>query len=169
MGSITFTGNQFKVVNDTTLQFNAPDPPPILGTVQVTVSNPLGTSNALSLKIEAADPPVLLAPIMTNYGNKDTLQLGSKPSFVGLVLLSLSNKPSAIPGLISLGLGNNFNELVVLSAVTFDKVGRTSAAFPVPPGLGGKYYYSQIAVIDPANPYAAPVKVSAVAKTLILF
>ncbi len=169
VGPLTLTGNQFKVVSDTSLQFNAPDPPPTLGTVQVTVSNPLGTSNALSLKIEPADPPVLLAPIMTNYGNKDTLQLGSKPSFLGIVLLSLSNKPSAIPGLISLGLGNNFNQLVILSTVTFDKVGRTSASFPVPPGLGGKYYYSQLAVIDPSNPYALPVKVSGTAKTLILF
>ncbi len=169
VGPLTLTGSQFKVVSDTSLQFNAPDPPPALGTIQVTVSNPLGTSNALNLTIEAADPPVLLAPAMSFMANKDTFQLGSKPKFLGLVLLSLSNKASSIPGLISLGLGNNFNELVVLTTVTFDKVGRTSASFIVPAGLGGKYYYSQLAVIDPSNPYALPVKVSGVAKTLILF
>ncbi len=169
VGTVVFKPGQFTVVNDTTLKFNAPEPPPLLGTAQVTVSNALGTSNALSLTFVPADPPRILAPIMSNYGAKDTLLLGSRPNFVGLVLLSLSNKQSTIPGLISLGIGNNFKDLVVLGTVSFDKVGRTSTSFRVPPGLGGKYYYSQAAVFDPANPYAAPVKVTNVAKTFILF
>ncbi len=169
VGNLKYGTGLFKVIDNNTLKFFSPDPPPGLGSLNVVASSASGSSNPLTLTIYPADPPEIVAPKVTWMNRKDHVKGGHKPSHYAILVISGSNKPSVIPGVISLSIGNNFNDLAVCTVSTFDGIGRWETFIPIPPGFGGYSYYLQLIAIDPFNPGKLPVTVSNFTKTYILY
>ncbi|HET6202218.1 MAG TPA: matrixin family metalloprotease [Planctomycetota bacterium] len=139
-----------------------------LGPAAVTATSPGGTSNALVLDVAPADPPVLLVPSLTASYATLVAQTFTVPGRLVVLAVSLSSAPSVLPGVVNLGLGDSFAQILLLPPQVADAAqGRTVASLYVPPGFTGTTVYFQSVSIPPGS--APPFDVSNLAATLIFF
>lgn len=154
----------FVATSPTTIVFT-PRAPFTIATHPVVASNTAGASAPVNLTVTGNDPPVVdLSPILVR-GFPLPLSLHSNPGWVGLPFLSVSNTPSIAPGIVSLGIGSNFTDLVQLSFLVTG--GNGAATFPlvlpaeVPAGL---ILFTQLIAFDPAS-LSLPLAVSNVLRS----
>ncbi|MCI0589360.1 MAG: matrixin family metalloprotease [Planctomycetes bacterium] len=154
-------------VSDAQIDFLLPPGLP-LGPATVTATSPGGTSNALSIDVAACDPPVLLVPPLTaSYGTLPA-QTFTAPGRIVLLILSFSNLPSLLPGVVDLDLGNAFSEILLLPPqVASAAQGRADSVLYVPPGFTGSTVYFQSVSIPAGG--LPPYDASNLAATLIFF
>ena len=69
------------------------------------------------------------------------------------MMVSLSNKPSTLPGLYQLGIGNNFSELILLLYLRQDTSGSSTVQFVYPKSVpSGTQIYFQAMSVDSSTP-----------------
>lgn len=159
---ITLTGTELQTVTSvdvggknatprnataTSLQFVAPDPT-ALGPVQVKVKNAGGESNSLTLTYIGMHPPLLQGAALLVSNNFYTDALTCDAGWVGIHFVSTSNSPSKIAGVVDMGIGNNFQNLIQLNVFVCDNVGAASHMWFMPPGLANLKFYSQVVATD---------------------
>ena len=112
-----------------------------------------GTSNQLMLDVQPPAVPALATETTRALG--ETQHWGAhQGNLVGFTfcffVLSFSNLPSDIPGFVSLGLGAQWTDFLLLDVVITDQTrGVALATIPqVPAGLQGTRLYAQTAFMD---------------------
>lgn len=167
VGSATLMTGSFVVVNDTTITFNMPVVG-MLGPNSVTAVNGAGTSNALTLTVDPVSPPYLEAATLTFAGFSWTATTWTTPADLVFLLVSGSNLPSSIPGIVNLGIGNGFTDLVFFPAQVANAAqGKTMLSITTPPGLGGTSLFFQSAILPPS--LATPFPTTNVVNVVIVF
>lgn len=152
----------FQVVNSTTVRFT-PNSPFTIATHPVTVSNARGTSNPLNLTIDGNHPSVFVAPVFALRGFPMDYKVHSDRSWRALLLLSDSNQPSVLPGIVTLGLGNAFSSLYVVGDLPAANDGLVLTQLIVPTIVPSQIvFYWQAVTYDPNN-LVAPLETSNVA------
>jgi hypothetical protein len=145
--------DSFRLLSATQIEITLPVPTTV-GTIQLSVTNPLGTSNSVSLQVVGTSPPVLVAPEQIAGGETLRFDIYGMPGDVSVLWLSPSPVPSIIPGLIDLGLGNAFTLLFQVASLPHDPgTGTATLSIPLPPlSVGGFFYFQALTV-----PGVAPV------------
>ena len=167
MGTLSISPDS---VSKTSVSFTPPLPTTLgsLGSYPVKVVNPAGTSNALQLRADPSHPPKLFGPgLLTTFKTVDD-DLWTDNGWIGIYYVSTSNKPSVIPGVVSMGIGSQFSILLPFGTFVRDKVGHASLRWLVPFGLAGKTFHWQAVVLDPKN-VKFPLEVTKVLTRKILF
>jgi len=157
-------------VSKTSVSFTPPLPTTLgaLGSYGVKVVNPAGTSNALQLRVDPSHPPKLFGSgLLTTFKTIDD-DLWTDNGWIGVYYVSTTNKPSVIPGVVNLGIGNQFSILIPFGTFVGNKVGYASLRWVVPFGLAGKTFHWQAVVLDPKN-VKFPLEVTKVLTRKILF
>jgi subtilisin family serine protease len=139
-----------KQVTATTVTF---DPPvgAALATVAVSVANSAGASNTVNMTYVPVFKPHMIGNgwlfTLTNY--KDSVWAG--PGNAVLVYMSGTTASSKIPGVIDLGIGNNFTNLALFTTVVTDARGEGSYSWTMPFGYANLSFYFQAVAIDPKS------------------
>ena len=173
--SVTVGGNTISgaalTTGPTQVTFTLPNPLTLtnLGPTTVTATNPSGTSNALPLTVDPANPPVLLIPSLTFTGSNFTADTYTAPGNFVILIMSPSNLPSSVPGLVDLGLGAGFTSILMFpTTIAGAAQGKTTTSFVVPPGgIAGTVFYFQSVSIPPS--VASPFPSSNLMQTTLLF
>ena len=149
----------FRVVNDTTLDVY---PPQGLATGAHTlrVRNAVGTSNTLNVSLAFPTTAVLRTHSTLTAGQPQTIFTSSGPAgggFVSYLMLSTSNIPSVLPGVITLAIGNNFTDLTLIGfPFPHDPVTRAATLGPFPTNasmVGASLFFQAITFAAPVLPY----------------
>ncbi len=145
-GTITVTGAGLDLVNSVTLNnvpvasFSAPTagsltftpPSPFdIGTHTLAVSSPLGSAST-TLTITGNHPGVFVAPILVLRQLAFDYDVHTDRNWVAALFVSPSNTPSALPGVVSLGIGAGFTSLTPLMNVAADNTGRARVSLTLP-------------------------------------
>ena len=155
----------FTAVNATQLTFTLPNPA-LIGTIPVSVTNVTGTSNTLNLQVDGTHPARLVAPPITVRNVTFNLSLTGDAAWDGLFLLSPSNLPSQLPGIVNLGIADNFTSLFVLGVSSLNGSGYGTYPFIFPVATPTGSYHFQAIHLNPAN-ITIPLEVSSVASTTL--
>ncbi|HKB16537.1 MAG TPA: matrixin family metalloprotease [Planctomycetota bacterium] len=170
IGPATISGAAL-TASATQVTFNLPSPFSAvnLGPNSVTATNPSGTSNALSLTIDPANPPVLAIPGFTGTGQPFAADTYTAPGNFVILIMSPSNIPSSLPGVVDLGLGAGFSSILMFpTTVAGAAQGKTTTSFTVPGGgAPGTVFYFQSVSIPPS--LASPFPSSNMMQTILLF
>jgi subtilisin family serine protease len=181
--TITLTGNldrigridvgtmqvaRFTPVSATELTFELPFPAELGASLPVTVTNAAGTSNALALRIDGTHPAQISATPVGIRGTPVTIGITGDGQWASLLLVSPSNLPSVLPGIVNLGIADNFTALFPLGVTVMDAMGLGSASFTFPTSVPTGNYYFQAISFDPAA-IVAPLEASNVAPVLLVF
>jgi hypothetical protein len=151
----------FTVVDDATVTFGAPTAP-ALGPVPVSVVAPGGTSNQANLTFVETIPPKLSASGTAISNIQFTWNCAAGTSDLVVLIASLD------PTTFDFGTPFQFLlNLTVLGQNVAGPVGTSSFSFPIPPGLAGLTFYSQIGAVDDLT--AAIAGSSNLTATTILF
>jgi hypothetical protein len=154
-------------VNATTL-IVVPPAPFDINTHQLRASNSAGPSNPLNITITGNHPSVLEVPLLLPRTVQVQHRVHTDRGWTAFFLLSFSNQPSVLPGLVSLGIGNAFSDLYPIVTLSANNTG--TAEFPViapPTAPPNVTIYWQAITFDPAN-ITFPVQVSDVKGSMIL-
>ncbi len=150
------------LVNATTLRFTLPGGLG-LGQYPVVATNLRGPSNSLQLGVVATHPSVVAISPLIVRGSLARVEVHSDANWVANMLLSVSNAPSAVPGVVSLGIGNGFTQLTDFGLIFCDTNGGGQIQFTVPADLpAGLDIHWQAITLDPTN-ITLPLEVSNVA------
>jgi hypothetical protein len=169
LGSVTSVtvGGQpavFLLATPTTLRFT-PRAPFAIGTHPVVVANSVGSTPPLNLTITGNHPSVLSLGTILLRNFALPLTMHSDANWVGLPVFSFSNLPSAAPGLISLGLGNGFTDLVQMPFLVAGPDGAAGYGVSLPADAPvGAFLYWQLITFNPAS-LTLPLEVSNVVRT----
>ncbi len=156
----------FTQLSPTQLSFTLPSPALIGNAVPITVSNVTGTSNALPIQILGTHPAVAASPFFAVRGTPLNISFVGDAGWDVLVMLSPSNLPSVLPGVVSLGIADNFTSLFVHNVISLDANGSGSSSFTFPVGVAAGTYYFQGIHLNPAN-FVLPFEVSNVAASSV--
>ncbi|GEM_PF-2964877 len=125
------------------------------GVYPLAVRFPLCTSGSVNVTLSRVTSFAIATTLSLTTGRTQTVWVskgGLPVGSVGVLTLSGSPKPSVIPNLVSLGLGDGFRSLIILPAQVVN--GTTNVApwaFPTPGSLLGKRLYFQGVLINPYN------------------
>jgi len=130
-----------------------------LGLVPITVTNAAGSATTLinvtanqipAVEINTGDQPV---PLFSFFGGA-TVTMGSSPNSTVILTASLDRIPSTVPGLLNLGIGNNFSSLFVLGFHPVPLKGWTQTTIPFS-GLAAptNIYWQTIALPGVPGPF----------------
>ena len=157
VGTMSITS--FTQVSATRLTFTMPAPAEIGNALAVTVTNAAGTSNALAIRVDGTHPMRLGGIAVGVRSFPFIVDAVGDTGWDALLFLSTSNRPSVLPGIVSLGIADNFMLLFQAGAASLDLHG--SASFPVtlPNTVPGGMYYFQAITYDPTN-ITVPLEVS---------
>jgi hypothetical protein len=181
-GNVTLTGTSLDTVTSvlvgtqqvspvsataTQLVFTPPVPS-ALGQVAVKVQNAGGTSGALNMDyVPVAQPSlVVVTQLFTMTPNTDTLWM--KPTDVGICWVSPSTLPTQIPGVLNLGIGAGFTQLIDFGVFVPDAIGRGFQQWAIPPGFTGLMFHQQCATLDTQS-FSFPLTSSNVVTRTVIF
>lgn len=168
VASVTVGGANvvFTPVNATTLRFTPPSPHTI-GTAPVVLTNGAGSSNPLNLTVTGNHPSVISGTqiMLRNFNNR--VDVHSDAGWVGVMLLSTSNTPSVLPGVVNLGIGNVFTELIEYGFVPCGSDGAGFINVNVPLSVPPLTIFLQAITVNPAN-FVAPLETSNVMQAQLL-
>lgn len=150
----------------TSLTFTPPSPFEI-ATHPVVATNAVGSSSPVNLTITGNHPAVLVLGPVWFRGINAVIAVNSDRNWLSALFFSTSNTPSSLPGIISLGIGNNFSDLVFVGNVPSGTNGNGLKVVFVPLSIpAGTTLYWQAGSIDPGNPML-PIEVSNVDSKMI--
>lgn len=125
---------QYTILSNTQIEISVPRVNKI-GSVVVEVTSPGGTAQLLLSVFPNPTPVIDLAnsePLFLLSALGATVTMGGNGGDVILLFGSLSNVPSSLPGIVDLGIGNNFAALLSLGTHVVNPVqGWTSVTFPL--------------------------------------
>ncbi|MEZ5964536.1 MAG: M12 family metallo-peptidase [Planctomycetota bacterium] len=149
-----------------TIEFTPPSPGPI-GSQPVSLINLGGASVPLPLAVSGNHPSVLVIPDPMLRGFSNLLRIHSDASWGAILILSPSNLPSSLPGIVSLGIGSGFTQLFTLGLLMCGGDGAAGLDFLVPPSLPpGLTLYWQAITLDPSN-VVPPLETSSVQSAIL--
>ena len=154
----------FTIVAGNTLRFTPPSPLGI-SAQQVTVTNGAGSSN-IGLTIEGNHPSILEAPDLVFRGAPTVYKVHTDQNWQALLVISTSGLPSVLPGTVSLDLGNNFTEIIVLP-VFADASGTAEINLTFPTFITPLWTRWQAVTFDPTS-ITLPIETSN-ATTVLVF
>ena len=164
----TWGSGYFEVVDAETLRFYPPkgwSP----GTYPLSLTNAAGTSSAVNVTFVEnptfflGAPPVVGSHPWSVWVARGTGSGLTQSTGYGILCLSFSNQPTVVPGQVSLGLGNQFADLIISDAFQFSAT--TSAyRFNLPPLPAGTIYLEAVGV-DLGWPSPFPVLTTNTAST----
>ncbi|MFO1053461.1 MAG: S8 family serine peptidase [Planctomycetota bacterium] len=131
------------------------------GNYTLTAQNRACRSNALGVSLTIPATPSLAAPAAVTAGSsfRVFVSRGAMPAGtqVGLAV-SPSNAPSLAPGVVSFGLGAQFQALLLFPDLhqTDAASGATYWVVPSVPSMSGGTVYLQSFLIDPSSPHPLP-------------
>ncbi|MGH7152181.1 MAG: hypothetical protein ACREIU_15860, partial [Planctomycetota bacterium] len=170
VGGVSISGAAL-TTSPTQVTFNLPNPLLALnlGPISVTATNPSGTSNALPLTIDPATPPALILPSLTATGQPFSADTYTVPGNFVILIMSPSNLPSSVPGVVDLNLGAGFTQILLFPTLVAGAAqGRATTSFVVPPGgTPLSVFYFQSISIPPG--FASPFPSSNMLQTTLLF
>ncbi|MFQ5506129.1 MAG: M12 family metallo-peptidase [Planctomycetota bacterium] len=152
--------------NPTALTFTPPAPN-LIATNPVTVTNPGGTSNPVNLSVTGNHPSVVSIPSIVVRGFSYPLAVHTDKAWMAVLMLSASNRASAVSGIVNLGIGNNFTELVQLAVLTGDSKGSGALKLMIPKTAPAFRAFWQAVTLNPSK-VSFPLEVSNVSSMLIL-
>jgi hypothetical protein len=153
IGAKTYTAGFFSVVNDQTITLDFNPPPVDLGTVNVTVTSPLGTSAVKTLQLSLPANNCLIAESTNpSAGSNVNFFLGAPvPGETALVAYSQCIQPTSIAPYVSFSIGG-CGDLDFLNAFpTIGANGIATLPLSIPTSFHGVVFL-QFARIDLANP-----------------
>lgn len=155
----------FSIASPSSLSFVIPSPFDI-NTQPVVATNINGDSNTLNLDVLGAHPSVLEAPFLHPVTFPIDYRVYTDRNWIASLFLSTSLTPSAFPGTVSFGIGNNFSELFFLTNLFADNTGFAKINITMPPGApSGLQIHWQAATWTPSG--SLPFEVSNVGSTTI--
>jgi Astacin (Peptidase family M12A)/IPT/TIG domain len=139
----------------------------LIGPHTIQVDSAIGRSTAIPFQVVGNDPPVLEVPAAAVRNLSALYKIHTDNRRANILLAAFDNLPSAVPGVISLGLGNQFSSCVsILSGVGgANGIVLTSLTPPLSIPSGSRMWFQSI-VYDPNN-LVLPVTTSAVAEVRI--
>ncbi len=155
----------FTLVSPTALRFRVPSTS--IAQQPVVAINGRGPSNALQIDVQGNHPSSLVISPLLARGYDARVELHSDRNWLGAVFLSSSSAPSALPGIVSLGIGAGFTDLAELAVVGCAANGAATLVFPLPASAPQITVYWQAVTLDPANP-TLPLETSNVVQTFLL-
>lgn len=158
LASTTWADGWLRRVSDRQLELHIPQGM-IPGTYDVVLRDGLYASRSFPLTITRAATRTLGGPASSFIGFDLVCSRGSSPSTALLYLgFSTSNLPTLVPGIVSLGIGNNFTSLGIAGPASFNPL--TGAVRVAVPDLSPSLYHFQAAILDPTSLNAFPMPVS---------
>ena len=97
-----------------------------------------------------------------------TIDMATDRQWNVLLLLSTSNQPSVLPGIVSLGIANNFTALFDLGYTQANTAGQGQASVTFPTSIATGQYYFQAIAFD-ANQLTVPLETSNVYTINLVF
>lgn len=153
----------FRILSPTQLEVFIPQGRPS-GAHGLSVSNTVGTSSGLFVQLISSPPGVpIAAPPTVTPGQSFRVYCGAggQPTLsLAALVISTSNLPSTAPGIVDLGIGNQFSDVIVADFQVFDPVTRATW-WPIPP-LPWLQAHVQCAVFDPVSATPFPLPTSGV-------
>lgn len=122
----------FTVLSPTALRFPLPNLPAI-GQHQIQVESLSGRSNAMPLTVTATDPPVLVLPGLFGRTFTVPVSMYGDATSTDLIVVSFDNTPSILPGIVSLGIGNQFQALAPFATGVGAPSGQFTFGVRMPP------------------------------------
>ena len=149
----------FIQVSPTQLTFTMPRPAEIGATLPVTVTNAAGTSNPLSIRVDGTHPIEFSGVGIGVRGFPVHIDLIGDAGWDVLMFVSPDLQPSVLPGIVNLGIANNFATLFSLGSVHLDGRGATRFTVTIPNGIPTGLYHFQGITYD-VNSISAPLEAS---------
>lgn len=141
----------FTVVNPTQITFTLPTPAPIGTAIPVSVHNITGSSNVLTIRIDGAHPANLAANAFALRGTPLNISAIGDANWGVLLYVSFSNLPSVLPGIVNLGIADNFTALFTIGFYPLNGDGYALVPFTFPTSIPTGNYYIQGIHLDPLN------------------
>jgi len=145
--------SQFTVLSDSQVRFTLPLAS-TLGVKTVRLVNVGGTSCPSAVTVAAVASPVLDTGASVQLPGQTFLARMATPlGFSPILVFSASNVPSDLPGIVSLGLGNNFTALSFLPTPPPNAAGISQISFNIAPmTLSGTLFF-QLVGVSTNNPF----------------
>jgi len=141
----------FTVLSPTQVRANVPSLSTI-GPHQLTVESGAGSSAALPIAVTANDPPVLFGPGAVSRNIAVPFRVYSDATRTNVLLAAPDNLPSVSPGILSLGIGNNFTTVFEVTRGIGIANGEWTVNLRAPSTMpAGLHFWLQSVVYDPAN------------------
>ena len=145
LGGQTYT-NGIIVVSDTAVSVAIPQGI-ALGPMSITVSNGLGTSNAMSFNYVLTQPPKLRSTtLIPPTGGIATYDFAGTPNNQWFLVLGITTATAPLQGFPLMA-----NPLVLTFGTFSSPIGIESFSVPVPPGLGVLQFFFQVLESTPAG------------------
>ncbi len=155
----------FSIVDPTTIQLRPPSPFPI-GTHPVVAINRRSPSNSLTLNITGNHPSQITTPVFFLRGTPAPILVHTDAGWQSTLLASSSLQPSTVPGVLSLGIGAQFNAIANFGLTTADRTGTASYQINLPSGVPIPPLHWQAVTFDPTTP-TLPFEVSDIVSRVV--
>lgn len=141
----------FQVLSPTQLRITPPLLPAI-GAADITVESGAGPGQPIAVQVFGLDPPRLDGPPVLNTQLAFPFRVYSDAGRRVLLLAAFDNLPSVAPGIVTLGIGNQFTTYGQVAIVAADASGVANFSLQGPPGLpAGTSVWLQAVAYDLAN------------------
>lgn len=131
-----------------------------IGSYTVEVESLTGRSNGLQLRITGNDPPVLEGAPIVIRGFPIPYRVHGDNVRTAVLAASVDLLPSVVPGIVSLGIGNQFATLLTVGSVQGNTAGVATINIQVPSTVPPNVsFHLQALLFDAANP-VPPLPVS---------
>ncbi len=151
--SVTIGGQavaSFTSVSSTTLKFQPPATLPI-GTHNVVITTEVGATPPIPIEATGTHPALLIGPAIIPRGSVGSFTIYGERGWFSLLLLSNSNFPSQLPGLVDLEIGNFFLNLWEMGSYVHDPQGVARFQIPIHSLFPRWPFYFEVITLDPAN------------------
>jgi len=158
---------QYQVISDTELRFNMPQVTN-LGQVDVILTNAAGASLPIPLQVQAPDPAlVAFRGDFLFSGIGLDLYYGGQPGDLVFLVGSGETGTSALPGLFTADIGNNFSSLFLLGTRVVPSSGWDVLQLPFPAVPTGTVFHFQGLVLEAQNPVLPLTSTTVESKTVL--
>ncbi|MBK8101289.1 MAG: hypothetical protein IPK26_29760 [Planctomycetes bacterium] len=151
------------VVSNTRLELHLPQPT-VPGSYTATLFTSAPSSPPQQVTVTTPSSPRMRSEATLIGGQTQHWIIHKGPLGPAFVVMALSDSltPSVLPGVVSLGLGAQFSSLLIFPFTISTDPGTGAAVVEIPgmPGLAGTLLHAQAALVEMANPGAAPFPVS---------
>lgn len=159
----------FSILSDTQLAFDLPQPTTIANGRIVTIEAAGQLSNPVVLDVVGVHPPILEQAPIAARGNGSGQVVHGDAGWWCLWVISTSQTPSSVAGIVTLEIGNNFMDAFEGGTVTLDATGTGRISITYPPTLPIPLtVYGEVITFDPAN-LVTPLETSEVGVTQVRF
>lgn len=141
----------FTSVSKTQLTFQPPATLSI-GTPNVVITTEVGATTPTPLPVTGTHPVVISGPTVIPRGTSGAFTLYGDRNYISLLMLSNSNLPSILPGIVDLEIGNFFLSLWEVSSFVHDSQGIVQFSIPIHRQFPRTPFYFEVITVDPANP-----------------